>query len=102
MFDWTEESKEKYWKIAQERINDAGLSEIVYIDRLRFSTMKENVKVHIQPIKTKGNFRVWARIKRIKGFEENQANKKGLARSQKNMFYHGCFVMPMTIREEMQ
>lgn len=100
MFDWTEESKERYWKIAEERIKDAGLEGIIKIDRLQFSTIKDNVKVHIQPIHTRGNFRVWASVKRLEGFTERKPNKNTFGKAVKPIFYHGWFTIPMAAGEE--
>lgn len=48
-FDWQQESKERYFRMAEEKIEAAGFGDFLHIDRTAFGTVAgKTVKVYME------------------------------------------------------
>lgn len=95
-FDWQQDSKERYFRKAEERIEAAGFGDILQINKDGFATVKGNVKVFFKPIKREGNTRRWWEAKRtFEGVEENTAGSDEYGRKRKTLFIHGYMILEM-------
>lgn len=65
-FDWQEESKERYFRMAEERIEAAGFSDFLHIDRTAFGMVAgKTVKVYVEKIHRIGNVRRWQQARKV-------------------------------------
>lgn len=96
MFDFKQESKEKYYKIAEKKIKKIKAEEVIKIDRDRFSVLAgKKVKVFIKPIRKKDNLQLWQKIKKkIPEFREEEIEKKPQVK-ETSIFLSGYFLLDM-------
>lgn len=96
-FDWQQESKEKYFRRAEEMIEAAGFGDFLQIDRSQFCVAAgKRVKVYVQQIRRNGNMRRWREAKReVPGFKECVAPRNCYRKPQKTIFLRGYFEMEM-------
>lgn len=96
-FDWKKESKEKYFRVAEEKIEEAGYGDFLQIDRSKFSVVAGKiVKVYVNQIQRGGNQRRWwAALREIAGFKEVPAPKNAYGKRQKTFFMQGYFEIEM-------
>lgn len=89
-FDWKEESKERYFRKAEEQIEAAGFTDILEIDRGAFATVADGMKVYLKPINRSGHTKRWWEAKRmIENLSEQKTQKDNYGRKQKTIFIHG-------------
>ena len=62
--------KNEIYRLAQERIDDAGMTKKVELDRRTLGYLENEVKVYILPVERKGHRNLWAKVKTIEGFHE--------------------------------
>lgn len=100
-FDWHQDSKERYFRIAEERIEAAGFTGFLCIDRSQFGVVGEkSVKVYMQPIHRKGNMRQWWEAKRsIKSLKELSPPRDQFGRKTKPIFLKLYFEIEMEASE---
>ena len=96
-FDWEQESKERYFRKAEEMIAAAGFSDFLHIDRTKFCVSAGKIaKVYVQEIRRNGNQRRWwDALRKIEAFEESPAPKNEYRKPQKTIFLRGYFEMEM-------
>lgn len=95
-FDWQQDSKERYFKRAEQQIEAAGFGDILKINRAAFSTVRDIVKVHLEPIDRKGNMRRWWEAKRLfENLKEKPTPKDSYDRKIKTLFIHGWMIFEM-------
>lgn len=96
-FDWQQESKEWYFRIAEEQIEAAGFDGFIGIDRSQFGTVgNERVRVYTQPIHRNGNMRRWWEAKRtLENFHEVKVPRDQFRRNAKTIFLRGYFEIEM-------
>lgn len=102
-FDWKTESKEKYFKKAERKIEESGFADLIHIDKGAFSTIKNDfVKVHFKPIARKGNTkRWWSAKKEIENIQEQGPIKRGyFGKKEKTMLIHGYMLIEMEERDK--
>ena len=64
-FDWQQASKERYFRMAEEKIEAAGFSDFLHIDRTAFGTVAgKTVKVYMEKIHRIGNVRRWQQARK--------------------------------------
>lgn len=96
-FDWKSESKERYFRKAEEAVKAEGFDDILQVDRDRFSVVKGTVvKVHFKPISRDGKTRRWWEAKRtIENIHEAPPVKDQFGRKHKNIFIHAYMILEM-------
>lgn len=96
-FDWQQESKEKYFHRAEEKIAAAGFGDFLHVDRSQFGVIGERaVKVYVQSVRRRGNVRKWQEARRtISGFKECPAPRKANGKKETTIFLHGYFEIAM-------
>lgn len=77
MFNWSEESKEEYFKKAEQQIKDSGYEGYLSIDKSKFSVVKdETVKVYTKPFARRKNTRKWqSAIGKIENFKQQKTTR---------------------------
>lgn len=101
-FDWQQDSKEQYFRIAQEQIDGAGFRDFMRIDKSKFSVVADKViKVHMQPIHRSGNMRMWWQVRRkLKDLKEQQPPKNQYGKMVKTLFIYGYIEIEMEEDED--
>ena len=96
-FDWQQESKEKYFRKAEERIEAAGFSDLLHIDRTMFCvSMGKIARVHVKIVRREGNQKRWRQArKKIEGFQESPAQKNEYGKKEKTLYMRGYFEIEM-------
>lgn len=96
-FDWKPESKERYFRKVEKKIEAAGFGKFLQVDRSQFGVvLKKSVKVYLQPIRRNGNMRRWWDAKReISELKELPATKNLYGQRDKMIFLYGYFEMEM-------
>ena len=96
-FDWKQESKEKYFQVAKEKIEVAGFDDFLKIDRSKFAVVAGKiVKVYVHQIQRAGNQRRWwAALREVEGFKEVPAPKNAYGKREKTIFANGYFEIEM-------
>lgn len=96
VFSWTQEEKEYYYRLAEEKITGAGLQGKIRIDKSRF-TLKAGriVKVYIKALRKIGNKETWSRLKVIDGFEEERKGYNEFGEIETTIFFYGCICICM-------
>ena len=93
-FDWKPESKARYFKKAEAAVKEAGYEDILIVDRDKFATVKNMVKVYFQPIKRAGNTRRYhAARKAIQGVNDNSTYENDFGNRGKAVFIHPYILM---------
>lgn len=101
-FDWQQDSKERYFRIAQKQIDAAGFRDFLRIDKSKFSVVADKVvKVYMQPIHRSGNMRMWWRARReLKSLNEQQPQKNQYGKIVKTFFIYGHVEIEMEENED--
>lgn len=96
-FDWKQESKEQYFRRAEEQIEKAGFVGFLNVDRSQFGVVGDrSVKVYTQPIHHAGNMRLWWQAKRtIENFKEVEERRNQFGKKIKRIYLKGCFEIEM-------
>lgn len=102
MFDWQQDSKERYFRIAQEQIDTAGFRDFLRIDKSKFSVVADKaVKVHMQPIHRSGNMRMWWQVRRaLKNLKEQQPPKNQYGKIGQTLFIYSHIEIEMEENED--
>lgn len=100
-FDWKPESKARYFQKAEAAVKAAGYEDILIVDRDKFATVKNMVKVYFKPIKRKGNTkRYHAARKAIQGVGDNSIYRNEFGNNGKTVFIHAYILMDFAKRDQ--
>ncbi len=95
-FDWKAESKERYFRKAEEKVKAAGFDDILQVDKTIFAIGRDTVKVHFKMIPRRGKTKRWWEAKRkIKELEEQKPTKDNYGRAEKTIFIHAYMILEM-------
>lgn len=104
-FDWSQESRERYFQKAEEmigKIEAADIKEMLHVDRSQFGVIgKSKVKIFLKIICKKGNVKRWQRAKKLipelREFSEplTKYGKKG-----KQFFIRGYMEIELEARDK--
>lgn len=95
-FDWKEESKERYFRKAEQQVETAGFGDILQIEKGSFATVKGRVKVFFKPIERAGNTRQWKKAKKtLKNVVECPAMRDTCGKEMKTIFIHAYMILEM-------
>lgn len=96
-FDWQQDSKERYFQIAQKQIEAAGFAGFLKIDRSQFGVVGDRlVKVYTQPIHHSRNMREWWQVKRtLENFKEMKERRNQFGTKIKPIYLKGYFEVEM-------
>lgn len=79
-FDWTEKSKEKYFRKARKIVREAGYKDILQVDKKQFGIAPGKVKVFFQPVDRFKSAERWKQAKKdIFGLKEYSQRINGLS-----------------------
>lgn len=93
MFDFSRESKERYFLKAEQILQDKKLA--AEIDRERISVVgKLNIKVYIRPVSIKGNYHTIQKLKKLTT-PEKDIKIEPLDYPNKPMYYKGYFLLKL-------
>lgn len=81
-FDWRPESKDRYFRKAEEAVKAAGFDDILQISKEQFAITKSTVKVYFKPIPREGKTRRWWEAKKSMS-EHAQSQRKEPLTSRK-------------------
>lgn len=99
-FDWTPESKDRYFQKAEAAVREAGYSDILIVDKERFAVTKDVAKVYFCPIRREGNTRRYRDAKRvIKGLEDNSSYRNSFGKKKKMIFIHAHMLIDLEKRD---
>lgn len=92
-FDWSNESREKYYQKVEKMVNDAGFGDFIKVDRTKFGLVaNRTVKVYVEIIHRRGNQRRWwEALRTFPDFKECPACKDLYGRKQKGIYLRGYF-----------
>lgn len=96
-FDWKEESKERYFRIAEQKIKAAGFETLLRVDRTKFGVVGDRlVKVWVEKVHRSGNMREWWAVKReMPEFYEQQPPRGAFGKREKTIFLNGYIEIEM-------
>ena len=96
-FDWTEKSKEKYFRKARKIVREAGYKDILQVDKKQFGIAPGKVKVFFQPVDRFRSAERWKQAKEdIFGLKEHsQRNISWISRKEKTLYIHPYIEMDM-------
>lgn len=95
-FDWKQESKERYFRKAEEKVKAAGFDDILQVDKTIFTVGRDVTKVFFKPITRSGKTRRWWEAKRtIENMHEVPPSKDQFGRKHKSIFIHVYMVLEM-------
>lgn len=93
MFDFSRESKERYFLKAEQILQDKKLK--AEIDRERISVVGDiSIKVYIKPVPIKGNYHTIQKLKKLTTPEKN-IKIEPLDYPNKPMYYKGYFMLEL-------
>lgn len=96
MFDWKQESKERYFRKAEAVVKETGFDDILWVDRDKFSVIKGMIKVYFKPISRDGKTRRWWEARRtIENMHEVHPPKDQFGRKHKSIFIHTYMILEM-------
>lgn len=95
-FDWSEKSKEKYFRKARKIVREAGYKDILQVDKKQFGIAPGKVKVFFQPVDRFRSAERWKQAKEdIFGLKEYSLRLNGLSRKAKTLYIHPYIEMDM-------
>lgn len=100
-FDWQQASKERYFRMTEERIEAAGFGDFLHIDRTAFGTVAgKTVKVYMEKIHRIGNVRRWQQARKaFPELKECTPPRNSYGKKEKPIFLHGYFEIEMEAGE---
>ena len=96
-FNWQQEEKEKYFKIAESKISAAGFDDLLEVDRTCFGvTGDKKVKVFLKAFHRKGHTKRWWEAKRtMENLHEQRTIKNRFGQTEKALLIHGYMLIEM-------
>lgn len=96
-FDWSDKSKEKYYREAEKQISMLKTLQGVEVDRMRFGIRGNGIAiVHIKPVHYADCKRTIAMLKKQKNFKEEKGTYKGeYGYDVKRITFDGYFEITM-------
>jgi len=96
-FDWQQDSKERYFRKAEEQIEAAGFKDFLIVERTAFGIVRnEKVMIFLKPIHKSGHTRKWWEAKReLECLKEPKPLKDKYGRPEKAFLIRGFLELEM-------
>lgn len=99
-FDWSEKSKEKYFRKARKIIRETGYKDILKVDKKQFGIAPGKVKVYFKAIDRREKTKRWEQAKKeIFGLEECSLRLNGLTGRAKTVYIHPYIELEMSRKD---
>lgn len=99
-FDWSEKSKEKYFRKARKIIREAGYKDILKVDKKQFGIAPGKVKVYFKVIDRREKTKRWEQEKKeIFGLKECSLRLNGLTGRAKTVYIHPYIELEMSRKD---